>query len=214
VEVVDARERPDLPADLAPDLPADQAPDLALDVTPDLAPDLASAIDAPVDLARDLTSPPPRPVPPPPETPVVGCTPRGDETCNGVDDDCDGKVDEDLAAQPCPGGGSRYCIAGRMSECPRRCETCVPGSRRVCQVPFCTNWGVQVCAGDGRSFGICHEIPVPAECAGVAKEKKRSPELEQCCIDRGYCCLDEFDLDRDGDRSEMLGRCEAVACTR
>ena len=40
----------------------------------------------------------------------------------------------------------------------------------------------------------------------------RSPELEECCIDNGYCCVDEFDLDNDGDRTEMLGRCEAVMC--
>jgi streptogramin lyase len=35
------------------------------------------------------------------------CVPAGDERCNGVDDDCDGLVDEDfeLACRPCPDGG-------------------------------------------------------------------------------------------------------------
>jgi hypothetical protein len=41
----------------------------------------------------------------------------------------------------------------------------------------------------------------------------RSPELEECCIRAGHCCLDAFDLDNDGDRGEALGRCEAVSCT-
>ena len=40
----------------------------------------------------------------------------------------------------------------------------------------------------------------------------RSRELEQCCIDNGFCCVDEFDLNGNGDTTEMLGRCEAVVC--
>jgi hypothetical protein len=79
-------------------------------------------------------------------------------------------------------------------------------------VSFCTYWGVEDCAADGRSFGACKEAPVPDACKGVADAKKRSRELEQCCLDRGYCCLDEFDLDGDGDFTEMLGRCEGLLC--
>ncbi len=49
------------------------------------------------------------------------------ETCNGLDDDCDGAVDEDLAAEPCPvepgrcgglavcRGGERVCVGGAPS---------------------------------------------------------------------------------------------------
>jgi hypothetical protein len=133
------------------------------------------------------------------------------EACNGRDDDCNGAVD-DLPAQACPGGGFRFCVAGRLSECPKRCEVCVPGSARVCQNPFCTFWGEQECAADGQGFGNCREADPPPECAGVARKHQQSSELEQCCIDNGYCCLDEHDLDRDGDRHEMLGACRDIAC--
>jgi len=144
--------------------------------------------------------------------PVPTCVPQP-ETCNGVDDDCDGQIDEDQAAIPCPGGGERYCVGGRFSECPRRCDVCLPGGHRTCFVSFCTYWGHQDCAADGRSFGPCAEARVPSECASVAKDQKRSPALEQCCIDSGFCCVDEFDLDQDGDRTEMLGRCDDLLCT-
>ena len=46
----------------------------------------------------------------------------------------------------------------------------------------------------------------------IARSKHASPELEQCCIDDGYCCLDEHDLDHDGNRREMLGACDGVRC--
>jgi hypothetical protein len=138
------------------------------------------------------------------------CQPR-DESCNGRDDDCNGAVD-DLAAQPCEGGGFRFCVAGRMSECPRRCEVCVPGSVRMCQNPYCTFWGEQECAADGQGFGNCREADPPPECEAIARKHQQSPELEQCCLDNGYCCEDEHDLDNDGNRREMLGACEDIAC--
>lgn len=138
------------------------------------------------------------------------CTPR-DEACNGRDDDCNGAVD-DLPPQACPGGGSRYCVAGRLSECPRRCEVCVAGSVRVCQNPFCSFWGEQECAADGQGFGYCREAEPPPECAATAREFENSKQLEQCCVDNGHCCLDQFDLDGDGNRREMLGACRDIAC--
>ena len=145
--------------------------------------------------------------PPPPRR----CTPKP-ETCNGADDDCNGKVDDGIAAIPCPGGGSRYCVAGALTACPNRCDACIPGSERVCFHSYCTYWAVQACTADGKSFGTCRERTVPAECAAVANRYQESPELERCCIDNGYCCHDEFDLDHDGDRGEMLGTCDEVSC--
>lgn len=137
------------------------------------------------------------------------CVPNG-EVCNGLDDDCNGRVDE-VAPVPCPGGSFSYCVGGRQSACPSRCEACVPGSQRICFVSFCTFWGEQTCTADGRSFGACREQPVPAACKGVGSARNLGA-LERCCLDNGYCCVDSEDLDRDGDRSEMLGACQDVEC--
>jgi hypothetical protein len=138
------------------------------------------------------------------------CVPS-DEACNGVDDDCDGQVDE-VAALPCDNGGYRYCIAGSLSECPKKCDTCMPGTQRVCFLSYCKYWAVQTCTADGKSFGKCKEEDAPAECAKIADEQQFSSKLEQCCLDNGYCCLDEFDLDNDGNSNEMLGNCDELSC--
>jgi hypothetical protein len=183
-----AADRPlDLPSDRM-DAPRDMAPDLPIEHPPDLPPD--------------------RP-PPPPDAPV--CIPTT-EVCNGVDDDCDGVIDEDQPPIPCPNGGYRQCVGGAYSACPVRCTVCVPGSKRTCITSFCTFWGDQECAADGMSFGRCTEAQPPPECADVANKMQRSPQLEQCCIDNGYCCVDEFDLNNNGDRTEMLGSCGSIVC--
>ncbi len=133
------------------------------------------------------------------------------EACNGRDDDCDGAVDN-VPAVACAGGGFRFCVAGRLSECPRRCDVCVPGSVRICENSFCSFWGEQECAADGQGFGYCREAEPPPECAATAKKFENSRQLEQCCLDNGYCCLDENDLNGNGIRREMLGACGDVAC--
>jgi hypothetical protein len=53
---------------------------------------------------------------------------------------------------------------------------------------------------------------VPRQCRAIARDHQDSPQLERCCIDEGYCCLDEHDLDGDGDTGEMLGNCEHLSC--
>jgi len=151
-------------------------------------------------------------IPPKPGTTTGGTCFPSTEICNGVDDDCNGLIDEGLAPVPCPGGGARYCVAGRMSACPERCEICIPGSQIVCFNSYCLYWGVRTCAADGKGFGPCREEHPPPECAGTARDTKDSPELERCCLDHGYCCTDRHDLDGDGDRNELLGACGGALC--
>jgi len=146
-----------------------------------------------------------------PDTVPSTCVPSKEE-CNGRDDDCNGTVDDGIAAIPCPGGGFRYCVAGRMSDCPTRCEVCIPGSTRSCFLSYCKYWGTQSCTADGRAFGYCAEDTPPPECKAIADVHKFSRELEQCCLDNGYCCRDDFDLNKNGITNEHIGRCEAVSC--
>jgi hypothetical protein len=77
---------------------------------------------------------------------------------------------------------------------------------------YCKYWGLQTCASDGRSFGYCVESPAPSACASIADTQHDSPALEQCCIDQGYCCKDDFDLNHDGNTNDFLGRCDGVTC--
>ncbi len=146
-----------------------------------------------------------------PDAPVANCTPSP-ETCNGIDDDCNGKVDDGIKPVSCPGGGQSYCVAGHMSQCPKRCDVCVPGSQRVCYLSYCNYWGVATCAADGRSFGPCLEQDPPPECKSIADAEHGSAALEKCCIDNGYCCVDAYDLDHDGNSKELLGSCDEVQC--
>jgi hypothetical protein len=196
--------------DVFPDLPLDRAPEARPDLPPEAARDVLSEVQP--DLSPDTVPDLP---PQPPDAPVYvtpGCAPVT-ETCNGVDDDCDGVVDDDIPPIPCPGGGFRYCMGGQTSDCPTPCAVCKPGGKRVCFISYCTYWGTQTCASDGQSWSYCVEQkPVPKACADVAADKKRSPATEQCCLDSGFCCVDEFDLNGNGDKTELLGRCEDVLC--
>ena len=79
--------------------------------------------------------------------PASGCTyelvgdPDATESCNGVDDDCDGLVDEDFGpvGAPCDGGDPDACAQGAWA--------CAPGGQSaVCEGD--ESAGVEVCNGD------------------------------------------------------------------
>jgi hypothetical protein len=118
----------------------------------------------------------------------------------------------DMPPVPCPGGDFQYCVAGHYSECPKRCAACVPGSTRVCFLTYCNRWGTETCSADGLSFGFCKEAPIPSKCAAIADQYKTSPELEQCCIDSGFCCQDMFDLNGNGNYGDLIGTCNGTSC--
>jgi hypothetical protein len=113
---------------------------------------------------------------------------------------------------PCPGGGFQYCVAGSYSACPQRCNVCIPGSHRVCFLGYCNHWGTQTCTSDGMSFGYCQEDSPPSACDSLAKADHKSAALEQCCIDNGFCCADDFHLGGGPAGAQQVGRCGSVSC--
>ena len=142
------------------------------------------------------------------------CEPE-QERCDGRDNDCNGQIDEGLAPEPCESGGFQYCVGGSLSACPRVCAVCRPAAERVCFPAYCSRWGRQVCDADGLAWGPCRERPAPIECQGAEDTwdaADDNPETETCCVDRGDCCQDHWDIDGDGDTSESVGACDAVTC--
>jgi hypothetical protein len=78
--------------------------------------------------------------------------PAAVELCNGLDDTCDGRVDEQPAGQAC------LCQPGEV-------RACYTGPAGTSGVGPCRD-GQQQCAADGRSWGACNG--------------ERLPELERC----------------------------------
>jgi uncharacterized protein (TIGR03382 family) len=161
----------------------------------------------------------------------VGGTSTGTETCNNIDDDCDGTVDEgDL----CGGGTCDHgvcaspCVAGEFP-CPggKRCVNtfCVDDPCYNVQCPADGDGNLQTCA-EGQCVALCPTIScnagtvcrgtdgscVPDTCAYLPKKCSAS-ELcvnDQCVPNKclGVTCGDG-QFCRDGD---CIGSCLGVNC--
>ncbi len=108
-----------------------------------------------------------------------GCTPSAtlDQTCNGIDDDCDGLVDDDFSVQAtscgvgaCASSGESSCVTGQVV------DNCVPGapaaSDATCNgidddcngtadedfVPSATACGVGACARTGMTSCVAGHV--------------------------------------------------------
>jgi hypothetical protein len=117
-----------------------------------------------------------------------------DEICgDGVDNNCDGRVDEDCFS------GEDGCV-------------CTPNAWRYCDTPDYCLWGKQVCDEDGMAWGPCLETTdIPAACAAISEWY--SPAAQACCVAQGRCCQDMWDLNFNGDTWESLpDGCPQIEC--
>jgi hypothetical protein len=84
-----------------------------------------------------------------------------DLTCDNVDDDCDGRIDDEYKPSPCRADAQGLCANG-ISECTDGAEICRPGS----PLPELCNEQDDNCDGQIDENGICNCEPAPEACDG------------------------------------------------
>lgn len=114
------------------------------------------------------------------------------ESCNNVDDDCDGQTDEGLA-QSCVSdtcSGTSTCSRGSWTcSAPRRCPSGFSGSGSSCVGSFSyadsRNWS----QGDARSNAEITTIPIPTRAAatGQVEVTLRFSQTGPSCSGQGGC---------------------------
>ncbi len=60
------------------------------------------------------------------------CPPKPTETCNGLDEDCDGKIDEDIGAIDCGLGICAHTVAGCENGQPIDCDPLLGAQQEIC----------------------------------------------------------------------------------
>ncbi len=154
------------------------APDAAADATPDGAPDGGPSYDGATDAA-----PPTDAAPDAEHQADAACVPAV-ERCNGVDDDCDGVVDEDAVE---PGQG---CVAGLGACAAEGLLGCFEGQVACDAVPLVG--GAETCNGldDDCDGETDEDFPTLGSACDVGEGACRQTDVVGC-VDGAAACLAE-----------------------
>lgn len=138
------------------------------------------------------------------------CTPSdnpNESVCNGIDDDCDGFIDEDYLPYPC---GTGACAT--LSICHEGVESCTPRDPLTDEDTICNNI-------DDDCDNLVDEDFVPTDkCVGACKTNARCIDGEEICgepMENDTTC-DNIDDDCDTliDDDYIPYTCGTGACTR
>ncbi len=143
----------------------------------------------------------------------VGNASPTDETCDGIDDDCDGEVDDDYVGETCGTGGCRSeasCINGQVSPCvPEEpislTDTTCDGVDDDCDGVADDDYVVETCG----QFGCANT----SACVNGAEQAcvPRQPQDELCDQLDNNCngIIDEgLDVDQDGYSADPQVQCQ------
>ncbi len=133
------------------------------------------------------------------------CIARGEERCNGRDDDCDGEVDETCTPLGDPCAADEECVGQRCEQtpagriCTRECDPLRP-DQGCPEGMYCAMTDAPGCGGRCTPLSVEGDAPFGASCASDGEcasrlcmdpgdGRKRC--LQACAGDRGMCAAGE-----------------------
>ncbi len=121
------------------------------------------------------------------------------ESCNGVDDDCDGAIDDDLAELECGQGVCQHSVAACSDGQPNSCDPLAGAQAEVCdgQDNDCDGATDEELTPTLCGVGECEHLVSACEAGAPGTCNPFEGALPEAC--------DELDNDCDGETDESLG---------